>query len=200
MTKKNQNVKELETIEKTFTAFKLLNKNEQIEIIKKSLLADTIEIKDNLIESYNNGFKEAYLLCLYDENLDREKVEKILSSIDFLKFDKIKIITKNKANCDLKFIINLDIEIIDKFKLYEIFQSNNININYSFLNVPKKKFDFKKLLKKLFQKEKAKSYFFCALILLFSSLVLPYHFYYLIFGTLLIVFSLVCRLSSLIDW
>ena len=90
-------------------------------------------------------------------------------------------------------------EIVSKKELYdEWFLKHSIFPDASFLNTEKMKISFKKILRNFIVRNKSKSYLFCGFILLFSSIILPYHLYYLIFGSLLIIMSILCRFEHVI--
>jgi len=58
----------------------------------------------------------------------------------------------------------------------------------------KQKFNIKTLALNLFVPQKAKSYLFCGSILIFSSIILPYNYYYIIVGSMLLMFGIICKL------
>ena len=95
------------------------------------------------------------------------------------------------------FILTLafSILLITKEKLFiDYFSKYQIYPDESKINTSITKLKFKDILNGLFIPEKAKSYFFCGLILIFSSIILPYHLYYIIFGSLLLIFSIICKI------
>ena len=89
---------------------------------------------------------------------------------------------------------NKSILITNKEKLYKLFVETGVFPNIEILTKNISKPKFKDILRKFFVPEKSKSYFFCGLILIFSSIILPYHYYYIVFGSVLLMFSIICKL------
>lgn len=188
----------LKSVDKNFLAFRLMSLSEQIALINK-----IVSTKHNT-KIINNSilFKES------------EKTSKILfaTSIETLSdFDLINllqgvkninqiVIICNKVQPDLNsnLLKDVSIEFVDKTKLYnDYFFANSIYPNTEILNSKVERKKIKEIVKNFFIPQKAKSYFLCGLILIFSSIILPYHYYYLIFGSCLLIASIFCKIRPL---
>ena len=92
---------------------------------------------------------------------------------------------------------NKKITIITLDDLYEICEQKNIAVDTSNIELNKPKLTIKKILKNSISRKKSKGYFVSGLVLLFSSIIIPYRIYYVVFSTILIALSLVCRLQPI---
>ena len=86
------------------------------------------------------------------------------------------------------------VEIVDKKNLFAIVNKKSINLNTENINLSATKFSWRDFMLNLFKPNKAKSYFLCGLVLLFSSIILPYNYYYIIVGSMLMLFALICKI------
>ena len=101
-------------------------------------------------------------------------------------------------NLNTKILNNLEIKFVMKNELFEnYFLAHRIYPDCANLKVEKPKIKFIDLIKNFFVPSKAKSYFLCGLVLIFSSIILPFHIYYLIFGSVLLLFSIICKLQPI---
>ena len=114
------------------------------------------------------------------------------------KVDCIEIICNEVGgNVNANLIKNLKINFINKAELYnEFFVKSNIYPNTSILNEKEFKLNWKNLIKNILQEQKTKRYFILGFVLIFSSLILPFKTYYLIFGTGFLVCSILCKLIA----
>ncbi|MBQ8522383.1 MAG: hypothetical protein IJ458_01820 [Clostridia bacterium] len=88
---------------------------------------------------------------------------------------------------------NKHIELINLEQLFEIFNNKNIEIDTSHIDLNKHKITLREILKNSLSRNKSKGYFISGLVLLFTSLIIPYRLYYVIFSSILFLLSLVCR-------
>ena len=51
-------------------------------------------------------------------------------------------------------------------------------------------------MKNFIQPKKAKSYFCCGLLLIFSGFIIPMKTYYFVLGSLLLLFAIMCKLKK----
>ncbi len=197
--KKTQNKKYLKDVEQNFLAFQLMNKANQLNLIKTILNKShkTEKIKDSLIFFHNNQTSQI-LISLSYEKLNQFELNNLIAKRE-KDVTVLKIICHDfEPNINTKILKNLTIEFITKKKLYdEFFLTFNTFPNCSNLEDKNEKIKFKILIKNFFIPRKAKSFFLCGLVLIFSSIILPYHYYYLIFGSLLLVFSIICKIQPL---
>lgn len=89
---------------------------------------------------------------------------------------------------------NKQIQIITLEQLFEIFNSKNISIDTSHIDLNKHKITLREILKNSISRNKSKGYFISGLVLLFTSIIIPYKIYYVVFSSALFTLSLVCRL------
>lgn len=199
-TKKCLSKKRIEDIEKTFLGFKLMPLIEKLNLIK-SIIS----------ENSNAELFEDSILIKSGQELHQIFVtttEKFLSEQSFFNIlekrqkniKKLYIICENfNTNLNINLVSNLDIQIVDKTIFFDEYISNSsVLIDTSILNYKTKK-TIKQMCKNFFIPIKSKQYFFCGLILIFSSLILPYKTYYLICGTLLLTFAILCKLQPVIS-
>ena len=196
--KKEINKSYFEDIEKNFLAFRLMSKTERTKMLKSILEknAECKNIKENLTYTIN---KKCYQILIEtsEEKLSQFQLENLVSTVE-KNVDILKIICCDfNTNINTKILKNLEIEIVTKKKLYdEFFLTHNTFPNTGNLSTPERK-KFKEIMKNFLIPQKAKSYFLCGLFLIFSSIILPYHFYYLIFGSVFLIFSIICKLQPL---
>lgn len=198
-TKKLSIINYLKDVEEKFLAFSLLGVKERLKLIYE-IASNSYKCekhKDKIV-CFDQTKKIVILTHFNSERLTQFELNKLIAGM--FKYDEIKIICKEKNPAlNLKIFKNPNIEIISKKELYdEWFLKHSIFPETSFLNTEKMKINLKKILRNFIVRNKAKSYLFCGFILLFSSIILPYHLYYLIFGSLLIIMSILCRFEHVI--
>ena len=197
-TKKTSLKKYLKDIDDNFLAFRLMSKTDQLTLINRILkLNHTTRIFNEMIAYKKDGKTHAIIIATNIEKIGEFEFVNLVQGK--LNFDVIEIICNDySTNINANLLNNTTITFIPKKKLYdELFSKNSIYPNLSVLNLKNPKPKMKEILKHFFVPNKAKSYFFCGLILIFSSIILPYHYYYLIFGSILLIFSLVCKLQPI---
>lgn len=189
--KANQTKAQIEMIEKNFLAFVLQPNQERLDNLAKVYGTE---------KSSKNGFlsenKNLYFVSTETETLDKDKYLSIIAQAQNLDFETLFIICGESTQpLNLQILKNKTVKIINKTQLYADFKNKNIDIisNCNF-NLSPPKLSWKDIAKNIFAPHKAKSYFVCGLILLFSSVVLPYNFYYIIFGSMLMLFALICKI------
>jgi len=121
------------------------------------------------------------LLSLLDEFLD-------------VKTDVIDIVCNENKTINTDIFTNKKIEIINKSTLYNLFKLAEIYPEAKNLNLKSNKIHLKDIILSMFTPRKAKSYFLCGLVLIFSSIILPYHVYYVVVGSMLMLFSVICKI------
>ena len=188
----------LKDIEEKFLAFRLMSKTNQLYLINSIIQKDyKSKIINNYI-AYKTDSKTCLILIATNiEKLTEFDVINLLQSLP--KVDIIEIICNESfGNVNMKILADTDIFFKTKKSLYdEYFFKHSIYPNCELLSTKKTHLNFKQIMKNFTTPNKAKSYFFCGLILIFSSIILPYHFYYLIFGSALLILSIICKLQPL---
>ena len=198
-TKKLSIANYLKDVEDKFLAFSLLGAKERLELIYQIASKDyKCEQHKDKIVCFDQTKKIVIITHFNSERLTQFELNKLISGM--FKYDEIKIICKEKnPTLNLKVFKGTSIEIISKKELYdEWFLKHSIYPEAYFFNTEKMKINLKKTLRNFIVRSKSKSYLFCGFILLFSSIILPYHLYYLIFGSILIILSILCRFEHLI--
>jgi len=191
MSKKNTN-----EVLKYFSAFRLLSKNQKLELLNTILSHDfEVQIKNNVLYYTKNSNRHALIFFTSKDKFSDEDLFNEIENLSRENFDTLEIICNEHNVSNTELFLNKKINIINKTKLYlEFFVRYNIFPNIEGINFSVSKLKFKDILKSFFVKEKAKSYFLCGLVLIFSNFILPYHFYYIIFGSILMLFSIICKL------
>lgn len=190
--------KYLKDVDEKFLSFRLLSKTEQLyllnSIIKKDfstrILSDSIVFKKNdkthliIIATDIEKINEFHFVNLLQGRKNVDIIEIICNDFD--------------TNLNTKILSNTTVTFTTKKKLYdEYFFKTSTYPDCSKLNSKIKPISMKQILKNFIMPNKAKSYFLCGLILIFSSIILPYHTYYLIFGSTPLILSIICRLQPL---
>jgi len=88
---------------------------------------------------------------------------------------------------------NKHIELINIEQLFDIFNTKNISLDTSHIDLTKHKITLKEILKNTISRNKSKGYFISGLVLLLTSLIIPYRIYYVVFSSILFILSLICR-------
>lgn len=192
-------LKKNEEINKNFLAFRLMPTKNKLALINEIISKKyETKISKNVI-SYTDENK-SYALILAT-NLDIVKQDDLINLIEQhnIKTDNLIIICQDympNINCNL--VKNLNVTFVNKNSLYlDYFEANNVYPDCSILNEKVLKPNFKNLFKNLFQKQKAKQYFWLGFILILSSLILPFKTYYLIFGSGFMLCSILCKVVPL---
>lgn len=178
----------IEDRNKTFLAFCLSNKNEQFEILKQTFGVE------KTVEDFYVCNKDFYFVFNQNETLCENDFLNIIANARQHDFENLNIICNKASKLNLNILKGKIISIICKEKLVELFNEKHTNINVNNLNLEPEKFCWKDFAINFFNEKKAKSYFVCGLVLLFSSLILPYNFYYIIFGSMLMLFAVICKI------
>lgn len=193
--------KSIEEINNNFLAFRLYSKKEQLDLLNKilKLKYDTTLLDYGII--YKDENKKILLIISSDlDSIDNKNILSILSNYTNTKVDEILIVCNEVAlNINKNIFKDKKIEFINKKTLYvDYFLKSNIYPEKNNINFSHQKLKFIDIVKNFFVPKKAKGYFFCGLILIFSSVILPYHFYYIIIGSTLLLFSVICKILHLI--
>lgn len=152
------------------------------------------KIAKNTITFVKNGSTYTFVLH-YSSELNDASILEILKTINC---DNIVIFcssySKQAKEISTSFS-NISVELINLEQLYEIFHKNNIKISTDNICLNQPKTTLKQILKRFISREKSKGYFISGLILLISSMLVPYKIYYLVFSSILIILSLACRIK-----
>ena len=189
--------KDAEEIDLNFLAFSLLSTKDKLNLIKTIIEKTTsTSIIKNVIYFEKEGRQTALVVATEFEKLSNHNLVNILSNLPKEKLNEIQIIINaNEPNLNLRILKNCNIKLITKLELLNnFFKPSNIYPDKENLNTNFTHQTWKNLLKNLFLPQKAKSYFLCGFILILSGIILPFHVYYLITGTILLFFSILCKI------
>lgn len=195
--KKNISTKKNKEIDENFLAFKLLNKQEKLELLNSILIKDYITIlKKNCLSFVKDNKKFLVIIATHIKQMSQED---LLNTIDLnhsQQCDGFLVICNDvSTNINTKIFNNKSIEIVTKTKLYSnYFEKHNLYPDKSEINFNSTKLSWTDILKGVFIPKKSKAYFVYGLLLIFSSLILPYHAYYIVFGSMLLLFSVICKI------
>lgn len=182
-------------INKNFLAFKLMPINEKLKLLSQ-VFCDGCEHKTTKNKLTFVKENSSYSVIVFlQKNLMQEDLLNLLTQYE-IKSDNLIVICENFShtiNC--KILKNLSIKIVDKDDLFlNYFEPNNIYPNCEILDDNVLKPNFKILYKKFFQTKKSKQYFWLGLLMIFSSFILPFKIYYLIFGSGFLVCAILCKI------
>lgn len=203
LTKKNErkrtSAKENAEINKNWLVFKLLPQKERVDFLKTVLEKNySCELHDNILTYKKDDKFHLVIFASQFDVLKQNDLLNLLADFVFSKVDVIDIVCSDAQSLNTKIFKDKEINIINKQKLYDIFKSANLFPKIDNLNLEANKIKFKDIVKGMFSSNKARSYFLCGLVLIFSSIILPYHVYYLIFGSMLLLFAVICKIMPLL--
>lgn len=132
-------------------------------------------------------------------------VEKVSKSIllnfikSYIKKANQIIIFTNEYDQDAlnfsKSISNIKIKLLNKLDFYSLCTLYNVGIK-EIIETKQTKRPISQFFKSFFSKKHSKGFFISGLLILFTSLIIPFKNYYIIWGSILIIFSIICRLPK----
>lgn len=155
------------------------------------------------ISNFKQGEKNAlnatrkilYIPFFHIDTFTPEKLQEIYRQNKNRKLQEIVILCNNytsDCNVYIKNYQKIKYSILTLKELFTLYiEPLNIYPNIEVEIIPKEKMNFHKLKEHIFDRKRSKSYFFCGLILLFSSYFVPLKIYYLIFSGLMFTMSLI---------
>ena len=189
--------KNTDEMNKSFLVFRLTPRKQKMELLY-NLLSKKFNTKlDNGILTYiKDEKKHLVIVATHIERISENDLINLVDEFLDIVVDVIDIICNDvNPNINSKIFVDKKITFITKQKLYlDYFSKYQIFPDNSKIDTSITKLRFKDILNNMFIPQKAKSYFFCGLILIFSSIILPYHIYYIVFGSLLLIFSILCKI------
>ncbi len=201
--KTNKKKENIAKINDNFLYFFLTPNEEKLKLLHSILSIDCgSNLKHNMLTYTKDNRKHLLIISKYFNKLSNFNILELIQEYRDLDCDVIDIICSEfESNTNTHIFKNKEINLIDKTKLYNDFfekyntfpSSENIDNNVN-------KLTLKSILKNFFLPQKAKSYFFCGLLLIFTSLIIPYNAYYIIVGSMLLTFSLICKLRTKFDF
>lgn len=193
------NKNHIKDMNEKFLAFMLLSKTEQLKLLSSIIEKDfeCLKLKDSLIFSKNNEITQL-MISLENEKISQFNLIKLIQKTEKNIRNLIIVCNDFDFNINSKILKNLSVEFVSKKELYEnYFLPKSIFPNCSNLNVENERKNLKIIVKNFINPKKSKPYFLCGLVLIFSSIILPFHTYYLIFGSILLSLSILCKLQPI---
>lgn len=188
--KKHAQILKTEQIETFSLAFKLLPSNEKLALLEQVFDVKLKTQGEFFITENNHVFA-----CFSGKILTENDYFSILSKAQSIGFNHLTIIVDDyEKQVKLNLLKGKVVEIVDKKNLFATVNKKSINLNTENINLSATKFSWRDFMLNLFKPNKAKSYFLCGLVLLFSSIILPYNYYYIIVGSMLMLFALICKI------
>lgn len=166
--------------------FKNILKNDySVKTIKSGLLLE----KDNKKTLFSMAFNQ--------EIFNIDNLAKTFAQAKNLDVNELIIVAnnfdekcKNLANA----IKEIKISTLDAFDTYEKFIEPSGILPNKVIDTSKAKLSFRQVLNYAFSKERTKHYLLFGLILIISSFFVYFKVYYLVFGSILLVFALLTRI------
>lgn len=189
--------KNTDEMNKSFLVFRLTPRKQKMELLYNLLSKEFNTKLDNGILTYiKDEKKHLVIVATHIERISENDLINLVDEFLDIDVDVIDIICNDvNPNINSKIFVDKKIIFITKQKLYlDYFSKYQIFPDNSKIDTSITKLKFKDILNNMFIPQKAKSYFFCGLILIFSSIILPYHIYYIVFGSLLLIFSILCKI------
>lgn len=189
--------KNTDEMNKSFLSFRLTPRKQKMELLYNLLSKEFNTKLDNGILTYiKDEKKHLVIVATHIERISENDLINLIDEFLDIDVDVIDIICNDvNPNINSKIFVDKKIIFITKQKLYlDYFSKYQIFPDNSKIDTSITKLRFKDILNNMFIPQKAKSYFFCGLILIFSSIILPYHIYYIVFGSLLLIFSILCKI------
>lgn len=174
-------------IDNYFFTLSCLSLQENLQFFKKVLKSCDAKISNNFVIVKNTA-----IYLFFGSVLQAEDVARIVLKMKECK----KIIICCKESKIKQFSINnVCVEIFEKEAVYvNFFVKYGVFPDILIQNAQPLKTPFKQLLKGLFDRKKAKVFFYLGLLTLFSSLFVWYKLYYLIVSTIMFVLAVTCLL------
>lgn len=196
--RKNKNLSRktyIEEVDKNYLAFQLSSLSDKIDLMSKIISVKNEVISKNKVLIYKCNGLLNLMLFPKKTTISQNDLIEILSNENLKGIDVVNIVCEKSNNLNLKILNNVTINIIDKIKLFDnYFSYHKIFPNTSFINQKSTMFDLKSAIFTMFDSNHTKPYFFCGLILIFSSLIIPYQPYYIVVGSMLLLFSLISKI------
>lgn len=198
--KTNKSKSEIENINKFFLGFRLMTTTEQQNLFLNILKDKNIKLENNFLIYNENNKKIAIFFATEFETITENIFFNIVSKFRNVNIDEIKIVCLSFQPINTNILKGKTFTFVNKENLFKnYFESYNNFPNIEDINSSKLKFNFIDILNNFFTPHKAKSYFVCGLILIFSSIILPYHFYYIIFGSMFLLFAIICKIKKIVS-
>ena len=195
-TRENLNKQQIQAIDLNYYVFKLTPTKQKLTLLKEIFKKYNPTIKNLTLRYERNNKKTMLVFATKYDIIDNKILLNIIDEFNDEFVDEIHIVCCDIVNnINTKIFVNTEIKFITKKILYlDYFLKHNIFPDQTNINLNSTKLTLNALIKNMFNSYKAKGYFLCGFVLIFSSIILPYHFYYLIVGSTLLLFALICKI------
>jgi len=182
----------------SFLAFRILTLKEQLDFLKNILKHQNAEIKNEILVYENENKKVAIILACNHNKFCENDFLSIVQQTKCLDVSHFEIVCENSENFNTKILKNKTYSIVTKQEFVKrFFEKYNTFPPQDSIDTSTIKPKFADILNRMFLPHKTKTYFYCGLILIFSSIIIPYHAYYIVFGSMLMLFAIVCRVKKI---
>lgn len=198
--KKQISAKQLQQCEECFISFQLMTKSDQLNFLYELIPNEFEKKKEKQHIKYNSNDAKCALVPLTEFDIinDTQLLNCVKSFLSGYK--KVIIICGNYTDSAKKMskaFKNIQVILLNKQETYaNLFLEYNKFPANDCITKNATKLTFKDILKLSISKEKTKGYFISGIFLIFASIIIPYSLYYIIFGSCLLVLSLVCFLNK----
>lgn len=197
----NLNKSQIDNINKTYLAFRLLTKEKQVKFFCEILQNFSAKSLNDVLIYVCENQKKAIYFATEIPVLTESDFLNIIQKTQHLNVDEIEIVCARFDIFNTRILKNKKYILTNKESLFKnYFEKFKTTPNLDNIASETNKTKFWVLLNNFFMPHKAKSYFLCGLVLVFSSIILPYHIYYIIVGSMLLMFSIICKLKKLISY
>lgn len=189
---KQLKLEEQQNAETYYYNFAFMSKTKQLELIKKFVpQAKNPTIKSSHVEYENK-------IILFSSTLNEmSKCEFIETIKNSLSTKKEIVVLAYSFSPEVKKIantLNKKIVLLDKNNFYLFCKNINIKFENKYKN--NEKIKIKDIFINFFNKKHAKGFFFSGFILILTSFIIPFKNYYLIYGSILLIFSIICKFKK----
>lgn len=195
--KKIEAKKNLENVELYAINFQVYNKKERLNILSQLLPSNIkFEIKDDYL-IYNKNNKKYILIS--ENNIEKYNVNNILNTLNnYPNYDNYIVfcnIYEKETENFIKSLKTCKILLINKYDFYNLCKEKDLKIPLK-LELKTEKYTLKSVLKYFFIPKHFRGFFTTGILLIFTGLILPFKSYYLIAGSICLIFSLICKFSK----
>ena len=191
--KSNLKFNQQQSLAKFKLAIQSSSSQKLISILKQLIPQNCpVKIKQGNIY-FTSKEKECVFIPFYSQDLNDTLILNLIKNINL---SNITIFCSNYSK-EAKYISsifnNKTINLVSLDELYVLTTQKKIKVNTENIDLTKPKISIKEILINSIKKDKAKGYFISGLVLLFTSIIIPYKIYYVIFSSILILLSIICK-------
>ncbi len=176
-------------IDSYIISFLLMSDEECLNFFAKVFAIDNPIIKDNMLIKGNTCIVPMFA----GPDVSWEALARNLQNAKRNNCNKLVVLC-NEYKQDFPTTEEVELKVLTKLEVYSLL--NNYGVFPSIpISISKKK-NYTALINAIFDKRKAKNYAFCGVTMLICSYFVSIKIYYIIFGSLLMLFALFCKLNK----